>query len=96
MATDMETTGAWLPDESFLSDRTWMSCIKAHIKAFFVETAKSGNSRKNDESFFIGSFCTIIHQSDSSDPMKKTEALKPIQGMAENFSHLCKFQPPSM
>ena len=90
MVDDMESTGAGLPDESFLSAQSWMSTIKWHIKPYLFEATQPGNSN-NDEVKFIGLFCTMLQQFEKSDQLKRTETLVSIQGMWKNFSRICKF-----
>ena len=68
--------------------------MRAQIKTYF-ETTTDENTNSDDVDF-IGKFFFLLHQLNSSDQMKKTEALLSIQGMWENFTSICKFQPPPL
>ena len=75
MATDMDTTRAWHPDEGFLSDLTRMSSIKAQIISYIIKLAHSDNDIADKS--FIGPFSQMLLQLErTSEPMKKIEALK--------------------
>ena len=60
MDATMEKTGAWLPDESYLSEQNHLNAIKAHIKAYY-ENTPDDTTYKDDVDFIANSFlCSTI------------------------------------
>ena len=74
--TTMEKTGAKLPDESSLSDQNRVNTIKAHIKTYYETTPDENTS--NDDADFIGRFFCMLHEFNTTDKLKRTEALLSI------------------
>ena len=80
MAAVTDSTKAWLPDEGFLSNPTWMTSIKAHIRTYMFKLANSDIDIKDEN--FLSPFRKMLLQFErSTEPIQKKEVLKSLQGM---------------
>ena len=82
-----------LPNESFLSDQTFVKNITSHIKTYYEITSDENTS--HDDVDLIGRLMYMLHHFNTADQMKRTEALLSIQGMWEKFTKFTGFVPPS-
>ena len=74
---------AWLPDENFLSNTIRMDSIKTNA----IQAANDfSKAKQNSELSLIASFMNMIRLFETTDGIKKDEALRTLQGMWERFS----------